>query len=88
MHSVLEIAFVGGALGALAGTLGGLAFWRDTVSFSDHAPGSGPVKIGVNAQHERLEEAREVLRRTGGSNVGVSVNRPVLGVQRARRAFR
>lgn len=68
----IEGAIAGGAFGTLSGVLGGLAYWKETIRFPEHAFEHGGVLLGVNAHGPRIAEARDVLTRTGGEDVSVS----------------
>lgn len=63
---MVEGAMAGLALGALAGTLGGLAFWKKTIRFERDAFAHGAVQIEVCVPEARAAAAREVLEQSGG----------------------
>lgn len=65
----LEGLVAGGALGTVAGTLGGLGFWKEEVEFPKHAFENGAVLIGVNANEGRIAEASAALERAGASDI-------------------
>jgi hypothetical protein len=62
-------AVAGLALGMLAGTLGGLAFWKKTVRLDEAAFARGPVRIEVNVPEARAATARAVLEQSGGEGL-------------------
>lgn len=68
----LEGMLAGGALGTLAGTLGGLGFWREEVEFPKAAFENGAVLIGVTVEDGRMEDAANALRRAGASDIRMS----------------
>lgn len=65
----LEGVLAGGALGTVAGTLGGLGFWKDEVDFPKHAFENGAVLIGVNTEDGRIEDARTALKSAGATEI-------------------
>jgi hypothetical protein len=68
----LQGAAAGGAMGTLAGTLGGLGFWRDEVNFPADAFEAGGVLVGVVTNLERSNEARRVLASAGAEKTYLS----------------
>jgi hypothetical protein len=61
---------VGGAgVTGLVGALAGLGFWKEEASLHAEDLREGAVLIGVHADGERLEAAREIFRRTGATRV-------------------
>jgi hypothetical protein len=77
-------AVAGLALGALAGTLGGLAFWKKTIRFPKAAFAHGPAQIEVRVPEARAANARAVLEQSGGDSVRESTSdaRPDPGLRR------
>lgn len=65
----LEGAIAGGALGTLAGTLGGLGFWQEEVDFPDEAFRDGAVMIGVSTAEGRIGNAEHALKEAGADEV-------------------
>jgi hypothetical protein len=65
----LEGMLAGGAMGTLAGTLGGLGFWKEEIDFPKAAFENGAVLIGVNSADERTEDAADALRRAGATDI-------------------
>lgn len=65
----LEGMVAGGAMGTLAGTLGGLGFWREEIDFPKAAFDSGAVLIGVDSDVGRVERASEALKRAGANEI-------------------
>ncbi len=65
----LEGMVAGGAMGTLAGTLGGLGFWRDEIDFPRDAFENGAVLIGVNSDDGRIDQAGEALKRAGATEI-------------------
>jgi len=65
----LEGLVAGGAMGTVAGTLGGLGFWKEEIDFPKQAFESGAVLIGVNCGDERVDEASAALRRAGATEI-------------------
>jgi len=72
MFLALEGMLAGGAMGTLAGTLGGLGFWREEIDFPKAAFENGAVLIGVNSDTGRIEEASGALSRAGATDVRVT----------------
>ncbi|HET6340268.1 MAG TPA: hypothetical protein VFG30_43970 [Polyangiales bacterium] len=68
----LEGMLAGGAMGTLAGTLGGLGFWKEDVDFPKSAFENGAALVGVNVQDERVEDASAALRRAGSKEIRTS----------------
>jgi hypothetical protein len=68
----LEGMLAGGAMGTLAGTLGGLGFWKEGVEFPRAAFENGAALVGVNVQDERVEAASEALKRAGATEIRTS----------------
>ena len=68
----VEAALAGGAFGSLAGTLGGLGFWKDEVAFPTDAFKKGAVLVGISTAGERIEVARKTLLEAGAEQVLVS----------------
>jgi hypothetical protein len=56
-------------MGTLAGTLGGLGFWKEGIDFPKAAFENGAALVGVNAQDDRVEEATAALKRAGATEV-------------------
>jgi len=71
----LEGSLAGGVLGTLAGTLGGLGFWKEEVEFPKHAFEQGAALIGVSTDDGRIPQAAEALRRAGAREVHSSTTR-------------
>jgi hypothetical protein len=71
----LEGMLAGGVMGTLAGTLGGLGFWKEGVDFPKSAFENGAALVGVNAHDERVAEASEALRRAGAKEIS-STSKP------------
>jgi hypothetical protein len=65
----LEGMLAGGAMGTLAGTLGGLGFWREEIDFPRSAFENGAVLIGVNSDDSRIEDASDALKRAGATSI-------------------
>jgi hypothetical protein len=65
----LEGAIAGGALGTLAGTLGGLGFWQEEIDFPDEAFRDGAVLIGVSTAEGRVADAERALKEAGAEEV-------------------
>lgn len=65
----LEGMVAGGAMGTVAGTLGGLGFWKEEIDFPKQAFENGAVLIGVNTNDERIEVASAALKRAGATEV-------------------
>lgn len=65
----LEGMVAGGAMGTLAGTLGGMGFWKEEVDFPKDAFENGAVLIGVNSDAGRVEDASNALQRAGATEV-------------------
>jgi hypothetical protein len=65
----LEGMLAGGAMGTLAGTLGGLGFWKEEIDFPRAAFENGAVLIGVNADDARVTDAEEALTRAGATDI-------------------
>lgn len=65
----LEGMVAGGAMGTVAGTLGGLGFWKEEIDFPKQAFENGAVLIGVNVGDERIEDASEALKRAGAGEI-------------------
>ncbi len=65
-------AVAGGALGTLAGTLGGLGLWHDQIDFPAESFARGAVIVGVSTHTGQVDEARAVLRKAGADQVYVS----------------
>jgi len=81
---VIRGAVIGAAIGTLAGALGGLGRWRDTILFPPEAFSNGCVVVGVNTHEARVGEARRALAGTGGVDVEISTKREALADVRAR----
>jgi hypothetical protein len=61
---------VGGAGAAgLVGALAGLGFWKEEANLHAEDLREGAVLIGVHAEGERHEAAREIFQRTGATRV-------------------
>jgi hypothetical protein len=80
----LRGAVIGAAIGTLAGALGGLGRWRDTILFPPEAFKNGCVVVGVDTHDERVAEARRVLASINNADVQVSSKRSALADVRAR----
>jgi hypothetical protein len=80
----LRGAVIGAAIGTLAGALGGLGRWRDTILFPDNAFANGCVVVGVKTHDERINEASRVLSAAGAGDVDVSSKHAALADVRAR----
>jgi uncharacterized protein YcfJ len=80
----LRGAVIGAAIGTLAGALGGLGRWRDTIVFPSEAFKNGCVVVGVNTHEARIPDAQRVLMAVGNANVEVSSKRSALADVRAR----
>jgi hypothetical protein len=80
----LRGAVIGAAIGTLAGALGGLGRWRDTILFPPEAFKNGCVVVGVNTHDERVSDARRALAGSGGAEVTISTKRDALADVRAR----
>jgi len=80
----LRGAVIGAAIGTLAGALGGLGRWRDTIIFPPEAFKNGCVTVGVNTHEERVPEAQRVLTSINNADVQVSSKRSALADVRAR----
>jgi hypothetical protein len=65
----VEGMVAGGVMGTLAGTLGGLGFWKEEIDFPKDAFDNGAVLIGVNCGDERIDEASEALQRAGATEI-------------------
>ena len=65
----LEGLVAGGALGTVAGTLGGLGFWKEEIEFPKSAFENGAVLIGATVNEGRIEEASAALRRAGADEI-------------------
>jgi hypothetical protein len=68
----LEGMVAGGALGTLAGTLGGLGFWKEQIDFPTAAFENGAVLIGVNTDEGRIEDASAALKRANADEIRVT----------------
>ncbi|HKP57140.1 MAG TPA: hypothetical protein VJV78_10480 [Polyangiales bacterium] len=68
----LEGMMAGGALGTLAGTLGGLGFWREEIAFPTAAFENGAVLLGVCVGDSRIEDASKALKRAGAQEIRIS----------------
>ena len=66
--ALLGGAIAGAAGGTLLGTLGGLAFWWDEPDFGEKQ-GKDGILVGVQAEGERAERAREELGRAGALRI-------------------
>lgn len=71
----LEGALAGGALGTLAGTLGGLAYWNDEIEFPIDAFEKGAVLVGVSTESSRANVARDALLFSGADQVHFATKR-------------
>lgn len=71
----LEGMLAGGAMGTLAGTLGGLGFWKEEIDFPRDAFENGAVLIGVNCEDARVEDASDALKRVGATDIRQSSQR-------------
>ena len=80
----LQGAAAGGAMGGLAGTLGGLGFWREEVDFPSHAFEAGAVLVGVVTNVERANEARRVLASAGAEETHLSTKAEAVQAARER----
>jgi len=65
----LEGLVAGGALGTVAGTLGGLGFWKEEIEFPKNAFEDGAVLIGASVNEGRAEEASAALKRAGATEI-------------------
>lgn len=61
----LQGAAVGGVVGLLAGTLGGLGYWKHVIDFPRDAFKTGTVLVGVATNRGRVQQAREALGMAG-----------------------
>ncbi|HKU43910.1 MAG TPA: hypothetical protein VJR89_37375 [Polyangiales bacterium] len=68
----LEGMVAGGALGTLAGTLGGLGFWKEEIAFPTAAFENGAVLLGVCVEDARIEDASNALKRAGAHEIRIS----------------
>ncbi|HEU5076911.1 MAG TPA: general stress protein [Polyangiaceae bacterium] len=68
--ALLQGASAGGAAGVLAGTLGGLGYWRDMADFPSKHIESGAILVGVDASAQgQAERARAALKAAGADTV-------------------
>ena len=68
--ALLQGVTTGGAAGVLAGTLGGLGYWRDVADFPAHEIESGAILVGVDAAAQgQVARATRALRRAGAQLV-------------------
>lgn len=73
LGSVPSGMVLGGAVGALLGTLAGLAFWRDVVRIPATAFDDGSVLLlGVSTNPGRVQLAESALRSAGADAVHMS----------------
>jgi hypothetical protein len=71
----LEGMLAGGVMGTLAGTLGGLGFWKEEIDFPRQAFENGAVLIGVTSDDARIEDAANALKRAGATEIRQSSKR-------------
>jgi hypothetical protein len=71
----LEGMLAGGVMGTLAGTLGGLGFWKEEIEFPRSAFENGAVLIGVNTEEARVDDAAAALKRAGATEIRQSSKR-------------
>jgi uncharacterized membrane protein len=69
---VINGLLVGGALGALLGTLAGLGVWREKIEFPSRAFEEGAVLLGVNTHEARIDDAKHALERAGADIVRIA----------------
>ena len=67
--AALKGAAAGAAAGLEIGALAGLGFWKDEAHIHAKALEAGGIVVGVPADHERADHAREVLRDAGADQV-------------------
>ena len=71
-YLALESVLAGGALGAVAGALGGLGFWKEKFRFSVASFENGAVLVGVCAEVGDIDRASGALRAAGATSVRTS----------------
>jgi len=70
--ALLQGATGGGAAGALAGTLGGLGYWRDVAEFPAKEIASGAILVGVDADAQgQAGRATRALQEAGADVVSL-----------------
>jgi hypothetical protein len=68
--ALLQGAATGGAAGVLAGTLGGLGYWRDVADFPAHELESGAILVGVDPGAQgQATRAVKALKQAGAGVV-------------------
>jgi hypothetical protein len=67
--AALRGAVAGLGAGGLVGALAGLGFWKDAAHLHAEDVREGAVLIGVHAEGARIENARELFRRTRATRV-------------------
>jgi hypothetical protein len=68
LQSALVGAVGGTALGTIFGALGGLAFWWDEPDFGN-GEGRNGILVGVQAEGERADSARQELEKAGAERI-------------------
>lgn len=66
--AALEAAYAGGATGFAAGALMRLGVWKNEAEFHATHIHDGVVWVGVHAEDERAEEARQILTEAGAKH--------------------
>lgn len=70
--ALLQGVTSGGAAGVLAGTLGGLGYWRDVAEFPAKAIESGAILVGVDAGAQgQIDRATRALKAAGAGEVSL-----------------
>lgn len=70
--ALLQGATTGGAAGVLAGTLGGLGYWRDVAEFPAKAIESGAILVGVDPDAQgQTDRASRALKAAGADAVSI-----------------
>jgi hypothetical protein len=69
VFAALQGALAGGIAGTLAGALVGLGYWKEEPAFETAEIEKGAIVVGVTGPEGRVEEAKDVLARTGGMRV-------------------
>jgi hypothetical protein len=82
----MEGVLAGGALGTLAGTLGGLGFWKEEIDFPKASFENGAVLIGVNTEDGRIEDASQALKVAGASEIRITSKREAKAAAQAHSA--
>jgi hypothetical protein len=67
--AALQGALAGLGAGGATGALAGLGFWKEGSHLTAEDVHGGRVLVGVHAEGTRLEQVRELFRKTGASRV-------------------